>query len=77
MTESMASNTTTDSEADLTPSDQSMLSSIASSSASDLCRLVTMFFAVYLRFGDLESTYWRKKEWCVDQRDLLKDFLIA
>nr|XP_034337468.1 kinesin-like protein unc-104 isoform X9 [Crassostrea gigas] len=38
MTESMASNTTTDSEADLIPSDQSMLSSIASSSASDLCR---------------------------------------
>ncbi|XP_061196915.1 kinesin-like protein unc-104 isoform X10 [Saccostrea echinata] len=38
MTESLLSNTTTDSEAELTPSDQSMITSIASSSASDLCR---------------------------------------
>ncbi|XP_056018125.1 kinesin-like protein unc-104 isoform X3 [Ostrea edulis] len=38
MTESLVSNTTTDSEADMTPSDQSMITSIASSSASDLCR---------------------------------------
>nr|XP_022336970.1 kinesin-like protein unc-104 isoform X11 [Crassostrea virginica] len=38
MTESMVSNTTTDSEAESTPSDQPMISSITSSSSSDLYR---------------------------------------